>query len=137
MKLLASLNPSKACGPDNIPNWLLKEYAQLLAFPVSKIINASFEGQRLSRIWKFADVSPLPKAKPVEVLKKQLRPISLTPCLTKVAEDCVVVEACGASNPGSKPVAMVQFQDHLPPKHLFTWFIIGPRKQMEMAQPLE
>ena len=88
MKLLASLNTSKACGPDNFPNWLLKEYA----FPVSKIINASFEEQRLPRIWKFADVSPLPKAKPVEVLKKQLRPISVTPCLSKVAEDCVVVD---------------------------------------------
>ena len=37
-------------------------------------------------------MSPLPKAKPVEVLKKQLRPISLTPCLSKVAEDCVVVD---------------------------------------------
>ena len=36
IKLLVSLNPSKACGPDNIPNWLLKEYAELLAFPVSK-----------------------------------------------------------------------------------------------------
>ena len=44
------------------------------------------------RLIKFADVSPLPKAKPVEVLKKQLRPISLTPCLSKVAEDCVVVD---------------------------------------------
>ena len=92
MKLLASLNPSKVCGPDDIPNWLLKEYAELLAFPVSKIINASFKEQSLPRIWKFADVSPLPKAKPVEVLKKQLRPISLTPCLSKVAEDCVVVD---------------------------------------------
>ena len=92
MKLLASLNPSKACGPDDIPNWRLKEYAELLAFPVSKIINASFEEQSLPRIWKFADVSPLPMAKPVEVLKKQLRPISLTPCLSKVAEDCVVVD---------------------------------------------
>ena len=92
MKLLASLNSSKACGPDDIPNWLLKEYAELMAFPVSKIINASFEEQTLPRIWKFADVSPLPKAKPVEVLKKQLRPISLTPCLSKVAEDCVVLD---------------------------------------------
>ena len=55
MKLLASLNPSKTCEPDNIPNWLLKEYAELLAFPVSKIINASFEEQRLLRIWKFAE----------------------------------------------------------------------------------
>ena len=35
---------------------------------------------------------PLPKAKPAEVLKKQLRLISLTPCLSKVAEDCVVVD---------------------------------------------
>ena len=50
MKLLASLNPSKACGPDDFPNWLLKEYAELLAFPVSKIINASFEEQSLPRI---------------------------------------------------------------------------------------
>ena len=25
MKLLVSLNPSKACGRDNIPNWLLKK----------------------------------------------------------------------------------------------------------------
>ena len=35
MKLLATLNPSKACGPDEIPNWLLKEYAELLAVLVS------------------------------------------------------------------------------------------------------
>ena len=92
MKLLATLNPSKACGPDEIPNWLLKEYAELLAFPVSKIINSSFKEQRLPKIWKLADVSPLPKVKPVEDLKKHLRPISLTPRLSKVAEECVVVD---------------------------------------------
>lgn len=63
-----------------------------MAFPISKIINASFEEQSLPWIWKFADVSPLPKAKPVEELKKKLTPISLTPCLSKVAEDCVVVD---------------------------------------------
>ena len=50
MKLLATLNPSKACGPDEIPNWLLKEYAELLAVPVSKIINSSFKEQRLPKI---------------------------------------------------------------------------------------
>ena len=56
MKLLATLNPSKACGPDEIPNWLLKEYAELLAVPVSKIINSSFREQRLPKIWKFANI---------------------------------------------------------------------------------
>ena len=52
MKLLATLNPSKACGPDEIPNCLLKEYAELFAFPVSKIINSSFKEQRLPKILK-------------------------------------------------------------------------------------
>ena len=46
----------------------------------------------MSKIQTFADVSPLPKVKPVEDLKKHLRPISLTPCLSKVAEECVVVD---------------------------------------------
>ena len=89
-ELLHSLNPAKASGPDGITNWLLKEYAESLAFPVKTIINASFKQQRLPDIWKCADVTPLPKKQPVENLKKDLRPISLTPCLSKVAEDIVV-----------------------------------------------
>ena len=69
--LLEKLNPSKACGPDKIPNWLLKEYVDLISFPVYKIINASFKEQRVPRIWEMADVSPLPKKKPVMDLKKR------------------------------------------------------------------
>ena len=91
-KLLVALNSSKACGPDEIPNWMLKEYADLLSFPISRIINLSLKEQSLPKIWKFAVVSPLPKVKPVEDQKKQFRPISLTPCLSKVAEECVVLD---------------------------------------------
>ena len=83
---------SKACGPDEIPNCMLKEYSECLSLPISRIINLSFSEQSLPKIWKFADVSPLPKVKPVEDLKKQLRPISLTPCLSKVAEECVILD---------------------------------------------
>ena len=90
--LLEKLNPSKACGPDEIPNWLLREYADFLCYPVSQIVNASLHEQHLPKIWKMADVTPLPKTKPVKDLKKDLRPISLTACLSKVAEDCVVVD---------------------------------------------
>ncbi len=32
---LSRLNPSKAGGPDGIPNWLLKDYSELLAFPIT------------------------------------------------------------------------------------------------------
>ena len=91
-KLLSKLNPSKASGPDDIPNWLLREYADLLAYPVSKIISASFVEQRLPHMWKLANVSPLQKKKPVNDLKKDIRPISLTSCLSKVAEDCIVAD---------------------------------------------
>ena len=76
-KVLAKLNPHKAPGPDNLPNWIFKEYSYLLALPVMKIINASYYEQQLPTIWKKANVSPLPKKKPVTILEKDLRPISL------------------------------------------------------------
>lgn len=81
-KVLSRLNPRKACGPDRIPNWLLKEY--------SEILNASYSEQHLPRMWRLADVTPLPTKKPVKELKKDLRPISLTLCISKVAEGFIV-----------------------------------------------
>ena len=87
---LAKLNPNKASGPDNLPNWIFKEYSYILAFPIMKILNASYHEQILPITWKKADVSPLPKKKPVDTLEKDLRPISLTPCVSKVAEEFIV-----------------------------------------------
>ena len=88
--LLVKLSPSKACGPGKIPNWLLKEFADLIYFPVCKIINKFLKEQQLPQIWKLADVLPLPKKKPVMDLKKDLRPLSLMACLTKLTKDYVV-----------------------------------------------
>ena len=88
--MLSRLNPAKATGPDGLPNWLLREFASLVAFPVKIILSASFSEQRLPSSWKYVDVTPLPKKMPVQNLTKDLRPISLTPCLSKVAEDFVV-----------------------------------------------
>jgi len=54
---------------------------------------AEFSTHRLKslpRSWKLADVAPLPMKKPVQILKKDLRPFSLTPCVSKVAEEFVV-----------------------------------------------
>ena len=87
---LAKLNPNKASGPDNLPNWIFKEYSYILASPIMKILNGSYHEQQLPTTWKKADVSPLPKKKPVNILEKDLRPISLTPCVSKVAEEFIV-----------------------------------------------
>ena len=56
---LLALNPRKASGPDGVPNWVLKDYADVLADPVCSILNSSFAEQRLPSQWKYADVTPL------------------------------------------------------------------------------
>ena len=89
---LASINPRKAPGPDGIPAWLLKENADLLSGTVTDIINSSFAERRLPPSWKSADTVPIPKQKPIKDVNKNLRPISLTPVLSKLAEEFIVSE---------------------------------------------
>ena len=88
--LLRHLNKYKSPGPDNIPNWLLKEYAELLADPITDILNTSFKEQRVPITWRTANITPIPKVRLVTNLKNELRPISLTPCLSKMAEELIV-----------------------------------------------
>ena len=71
-RALDVLNPRKACGLDKTPSWLLKEYCNLVAYPITEILNASYAEKRLPAIWKMADVTPLPKEKPVVDIQKNL-----------------------------------------------------------------
>ena len=88
--LLRNLNKYKYPSPGNIPNWLLTEYAELLADPITDILDTSFKEQKVPIIWRTANITPIPKVKQVINPKNELRPISLTPCLSKVAEDLIV-----------------------------------------------
>ena len=69
-KRLSRLHAAKAGGPDGIPNWILRKYAEFLAYPLSIILKTSFKEQQLPRPWKLAHVTPLPKTKPVKEIKK-------------------------------------------------------------------
>ena len=95
LSALQKLNPRKAAGPDCVPNWLLREYAEILEQPHSSILNCSFKEQKLPPSWKLADVVRLPKQKPVKDPSKHLRPISLTPAITKLAEEFIVFTHVG------------------------------------------
>ena len=86
-KKLIKLNRTKAHGPDG---WVLKENADLLAEPIADILNSSYREGRLPPSWKEANVVPVPEQKPVQDINKHLRPISLTPILSKIAEEYVV-----------------------------------------------
>ena len=88
---LRRLMCNKANGSAGITNWLLKEYADILSYPITSVLNSGFAEQRLPTRWKNADVIPVPKKKPVNDIKNQLRPISLTPSMSKTAEDFVII----------------------------------------------
>ena len=92
---LLELNPRKAERPDGINNWPFRDYADFLTSPVCDILNASFAEQKLPRSWKDTDVTPLMKLKPVTTIAKHIRPISLTPALSKLEEDFVVSKCIG------------------------------------------
>ena len=81
-----------ASGPDDIPYWAFKECAFELAPIITHIINISLKAGVVPGAWKKAYVSPVPKVKnPSEFSGyADLRPISVTPILSRLVEKIVV-----------------------------------------------
>ena len=86
---LSNLKRGKASGPDNLPSWILKDFAMEFSSPVAEIFNASIQVRIVPDLWKEADVIPIPKSVAVKVFENDLRPISLTPILSKIMEHFV------------------------------------------------
>ena len=87
---LCNVKVRKATGPDNIPAWLLKSHAEVLAPPLTAISNNSLREGVVPIEWKTANVIPLPKRNPPVSIEKDIRPISLTPIAAKVFESIVM-----------------------------------------------
>ena len=87
---LSKIKVNKAMGPDNIPPWILKEFSQQLATPITAVFNSSLREGILPRLWKSATIIPIPKTHPPESVEKDIRPISLTPIVAKVFESLVL-----------------------------------------------
>ncbi|CAB4039899.1 Hypothetical predicted protein, partial [Paramuricea clavata] len=85
---LKNLDPSKACGPDNIPGRLLKEAAEVIAPSLCRLFNMSLSLGHFPTTWKRANVTPIFK-KDDPSLPSNYRPISLLCILSKVFERCV------------------------------------------------
>jgi len=88
-KHLSSIKVHKSPGPDGIPNWLLRDFSSLLCQPIAAIYNLSIRQGSVPRIWKSAEVVPVPKIHPPTSIQDVLRPISLLPTLAKVLEGIV------------------------------------------------
>ncbi len=83
---LMNLKVNKATGSDGIPAWILRDFAPYLAGPICAIFNSSLREGYLPELWKTADVVPLPKWTPPCTIESDLRPILLTPIVSKVLE---------------------------------------------------
>ena len=88
-KLLRNLNISKASGPDNIPNILLKECAAELSPVVTHLFQKSIDSGTLPQDWTSANIAPIYK-KGDRHKAENYRPVSLTSVLSKVLEHIIV-----------------------------------------------
>jgi len=76
-------------GSDRIPYWFLKACASELGVILSRLINFSINSGVVPSAWKHAIISPVPKTQPVSG-PSDLRPISVTPVLSRFTERLVV-----------------------------------------------
>ena len=88
-KKLSEIDIHKSPGPDSIPNWILKDLLGSLSGPICAIYNSSIRQGVFPTMWKSANVVSLPKVNPPCDIKSDLRPISLTPVLSKILESFV------------------------------------------------
>jgi hypothetical protein len=84
-KTLMRLKPSTSCGPDGLPNVILKNLASSISAPLSYIFNSSFSSHYLPSQWLQAYVTPVFK-KGIASDPSNYRPISLTCTCCKVME---------------------------------------------------
>lgn len=88
LKILASLNISKAVGPDDVSPRVLHAGRKILSPILTKFFNASLSSGIYPDLWKRAHITPIHK-KDDPSLTSNYRPVSLLSCTSKVFEKIV------------------------------------------------
>ena len=87
-KQLLSLKANKACGPDSIPSWFLKEYTQDISPMLTDIYQCSIDTGIVPSKWKNANICGIfKKGKTSDPVN--YRPISLTCIASKILEHII------------------------------------------------
>ena len=85
-KALSRVKLHKSVCDECLTNRMLREFADVLSGPICSLINTSFRTGYVPHQWKVARVTPIPKVMPPTDLKSDLRPISVTSSVAKIAE---------------------------------------------------
>ena len=120
--VLCRLKEGKASLNDCIDNTLLRTLADVLAAPICSVINSSIREGFIPEQWKISRVSVLPKVKPIRNIENDIRPISITCPISKVAEffiakffdeqfdDCQDVNQFGSTRDRSTTLALIKLR---------------------------
>ena len=93
VKALKNLNPSKSPGPDEIHPRILKELADIVAYPLKILFDRRLENGIIPSAWKEAEVRPIFK-KGNKNMAGNYRPVSLTSIVCKVFEGFIRDALC-------------------------------------------
>jgi hypothetical protein len=85
---LATLDATKAAGPDELNNRVLKEARFHLGEVVTNLFNASLRESFVPSQWKQSNIIPIPKVLN-PTMPNECRPVCLTSCLGKVMEKII------------------------------------------------
>ena len=77
LSYLKCVRSGKSNGSDEVPNWVLEKFSVILVAPITTILNCSFREGRLLRVWKLANICPIPKGDQVLDVNKDLKPLLL------------------------------------------------------------
>lgn len=89
LKIIKSLKNSRSIGPDGLSIDVFKKCSDLLAHPISTIINKSFSESSVPAKLKISKTVPVFKSGPVDDYNNY-RPISLLPITEKILESVVM-----------------------------------------------
>lgn len=85
LKLISEIKPSKSAGWDGIPPFLLKACANIIAEPLTHVINMSLQTGSFPDSLKHSSITPIfKKGNPTDI--ENYRPISILPAFSKVFE---------------------------------------------------
>ena len=90
LRLLQSIDMSKANGPDKISGKKLKATATSIAYPITILFNKSIRSGTFPTCWKGSLVVPIPKSNNrIRSSPNNYRPVSLLSILSKLLEKYV------------------------------------------------
>ena len=89
LSLLSDLDSQGGTDPNDIFPLFLKETRHVLAPKLSVIFRKLIRSGDFPEVWREANVTPIPKSSSPSVHPEDFRPISITPCLSKIYEKLI------------------------------------------------